>query len=216
MWKDLCWLSSPRQHPPSPPPFKSIATLLAATTEELLLGAPFFAFKVHKLKNVAQKLAGWVGAVHQGFLGYNQESKGSSSGVFIQWADSSELTHTYLDGRNSHEDNNTQVYSWSIVYILVLSQSMWEWKDFPANIFAFQEDFAFCETQQLQVPNLWPRSQTFISTSKPLHLFIHFFSQQCRLQHSKFKAADNRLAFLSYPFWAPKMWPVTSWGAKLR
>ncbi|KAK4828207.1 hypothetical protein QYF61_024641 [Mycteria americana] len=60
MREDLCQLSSPRQHPPSPSPFKPIATLLAATTEELLLGAPFFAFKVHELKNGAQRLAGWV------------------------------------------------------------------------------------------------------------------------------------------------------------
>ena len=43
-------LSCPRQHPPSPSPFKPIATLLAASTKELLLGAPLFAFKVHERK----------------------------------------------------------------------------------------------------------------------------------------------------------------------
>lgn len=41
-------LLSPRQHPSSS--FKSIATLSAATTKELLLGAPFFAFKVYERK----------------------------------------------------------------------------------------------------------------------------------------------------------------------
>lgn len=39
-------LLSPRQHPPSSSSFQAIATLLAANTEELLLGTLFFAFKV--------------------------------------------------------------------------------------------------------------------------------------------------------------------------
>lgn len=38
---------------------------------------------------------------------------------------------------------------------------------------------------------------------------------QYRLQHSTFKAADNRVAFLGYPSQATQLWPVTSWGTKL-
>lgn len=48
-----------------------------------------------------------------------------------------------------------------------------------------------------------------------LQTLTYFFFPQYRFLQSKLKAADNRLALLSYSSWAPQMWSVTSWGPKL-
>lgn len=65
--------------------------------------------------------------------------------------------------------------------------------------------------------NSWSAQLVALLSDLSFNLQTLTFSppHQYRLQHSKFKAADNRLAFLGCPSQASQMWPVTSWATKL-
>lgn len=114
-------LLSPRQHPSSS--FKPIATLSAATPKALLLGAPFFAFKVYERK---MEPSSW----QDGLVPYIKTcwSIIRRAGELLRYAFLvSRLLSAHLHlfgGQYSCEDVCTQLRSWSIVRILVPSQNM--------------------------------------------------------------------------------------------
>lgn len=147
----------------------SLLLFLTATTEELLLGAPSFAFKVHGRKMDPRS---WQGRLVP-YIASSSRVQLAEWGELLRCAfPVSRLlsAHSHLPG--------WQQFTWWCLYTNMLivyslhasaeSEYAKQWKDFLENIIAFQEEFAsaFWKTQQLWPPHLWPCSQTFLSICK--------------------------------------------------